>query len=213
MLYAGLLRTASSAEDDDGMKQMYVLNVPADRLPKDYKGPDLVIESRKVGNEGRFVNDPINSGRIPNVHVEFYYDPERQVPLGIMVASRHIEVGEELLFEYGIGYWQIMNRNIMRTHTDFWRCVSPWCARMKSMLGDRDISIPNKPDFIHDPPSPDDYSPLDTKGTRLDDNEGFTSDDASSADESDDGGKQDDNKETQNTDTVLVAMYDGEATV
>ena len=55
--------------------------------------------------------------------------------------------GEELLIDYGEGFWKTMYCGIMRAHTETYRLLVPWCARMKQLIEERGLDEPPHPDF------------------------------------------------------------------
>ena len=55
--------------------------------------------------------------------------------------------GEELLIDYGEGFWKTMYCGIMRAHTETYRLLMPWCGRMKQLIEDRGLDEPPHPDF------------------------------------------------------------------
>jgi hypothetical protein len=60
--------------------------------------------------------------------------------------------GEELLIDYGEGFWKTMYCGIMRAHTEAYRYMQPWCSRMKQMLEEKNVDQPPKPDFTRSLP-------------------------------------------------------------
>jgi hypothetical protein len=55
--------------------------------------------------------------------------------------------GEELLIDYGESFWKTIYCGIMRAHTETYRLLMPWCARMKQLIEEHALDEPPRPDF------------------------------------------------------------------
>lgn len=69
-----------------------------------------MIDGRLVGNESRFVNDPLNEDavniKLGLIHCNGAYH-------NIYIASKDIKAGEQLFISYGDDYWKVRNGEVL----------------------------------------------------------------------------------------------------
>ena len=99
----------------------YVYLLPHDDLPGySMRAPPLCIDPLKQENEARFINDqwapPGMEHACANVRAEVVWDVDESIPHLIIMASRTIHAGEELLLDYGKGYWRHTHPQLMVRH-------------------------------------------------------------------------------------------------
>ncbi len=93
-VYAGELLPLSSLQGENAYE--YLFEFPDTAFKK------WAIDGRKVGNFTRFMNHcPPKRENVSSV--EFFYG---NCPRVIFVASKNIQVGDELLYDYGKTYWE-----------------------------------------------------------------------------------------------------------
>lgn len=88
--YTGIL----SLDDKDTKYMAYLSKIDND---------DLGIDAKNCGNEMRFINDYRNLRDRPNVRLEIVYIDKK--PKVLVVVLEDIDEDEELLLDYGEGYW------------------------------------------------------------------------------------------------------------
>lgn len=89
---------------------------------------DKMMDGEKRGNLTRFINDPIDTGKLPNVAVLTYYIEDADLVTSKFETSKKVKKGEELLYKYEqnnktVGYWEerkiTKNKVIFRTWSPF----------------------------------------------------------------------------------------------
>ncbi len=68
------------------------------------------IDADKIGNEFRFINDYRNITYEPNVILKRVYIDKK--PRVLIVVKKDIEVNEQILTDYGEGYWECINSQL-----------------------------------------------------------------------------------------------------
>jgi len=157
-LYAGKLRTDSDFDQTFGYPevslQYYAYDIPSVWSDCDTsklnggRGFPLVLESRDKGGVGRFVNDCWSrpgGTECVNVVPEAMWDPVLRVPTLIIRTTKVVKEGEELVSDYGEAFWRFVWRDLRKSHTQYWRKVSPRCDSLEKLLTQHGIPLPRKP--------------------------------------------------------------------
>ena len=96
-VYTGDITRSAKSDNDN----VYVMNLL----------DDYVIDASKSGGFSRFINDARGCGKKPNVAFELMWCKDTGHPYAAMVIKHPIRSGQELLCEYGPGYWSAMQVN------------------------------------------------------------------------------------------------------
>lgn len=110
--------------------------------PDGYDGPNLYINGS--GSMGGMFNDAwcpsLSSGNgdsaaaAANMEVIRHWDDETQTPQLVFVATRKIEIGDELLGQYGRDYWNIMFQRLRQNHARFAAQTNERCKMLRKMI-------------------------------------------------------------------------------
>ncbi|OQS07689.1 SET domain protein [Thraustotheca clavata] len=67
---------------------------------------EYALDATHTGNEARFINDYRNIASRPNVAFDTYKDVDGMIQVGVWSLNKPIVPGEEILGNYGKGYWR-----------------------------------------------------------------------------------------------------------
>ena len=115
------------SKPEDKIKQVYAYDLSSELFPKQYRGEALVCESLSIGgNETRYVNDVWcrrggGGARNAEASLMFHFDARLQqhVPVMVICASRTIHKGDEIITDYGTGFWNKISTALVREHEIF----------------------------------------------------------------------------------------------
>jgi hypothetical protein len=75
-----------------------------------------------------------NAATAANMEVIRHWDDETQTPQLVFVATRKIEIGDELLGQYGREYWNIMFQRLLQNHARFAAQTNERCKMLRKMI-------------------------------------------------------------------------------
>jgi len=104
-----------------------------------YKGPRLVVENRWEGNTCGFVNDKFCRERADesvNVEAVVMWDARRKLPVVVFCTTRAVKREEELVVDYGDGYWKVVWKRLSKALTAHWAEYEPKCSILKRELNE-----------------------------------------------------------------------------
>eukprot|EP00854_Cymbomonas_tetramitiformis_P001413 gene1413-2017_t len=130
-VYAGQLRTEINIE---GMPPV------TDHYAYDINAAAFDVSGIRVEGEGDSDGDEDENE---------VWDAERGLPCVVFFATRDIKRHEEIITNYGKGYWRVVWKHLSRAHMEYWVRASPRVRAMENALVQRREDLPEKP-----PPMP-----------------------------------------------------------
>jgi len=127
--------------EEDRIKQVYAYSMNSELFPKAYTGPSLICESLSFGgNEMRFVNDVWcrrGGERCKNAEATLFFDTAHDnMPVMVICANRLINKGEEILTDYGSGFWNKISTALAREHKNYQDKVEAQLRDMEQRLAE-----------------------------------------------------------------------------
>jgi hypothetical protein len=123
MCYAGYLMDNEDISLHDNA-YVFEVNIDAHWKKEDFDGdnlPDLFIDGKQ--SIAGLINDPVSLGsatpRHANLESQDTLDPETNYPMILLVATRKICKGDELLYSYNEKYWKYLWKGLMRRHRQY----------------------------------------------------------------------------------------------
>jgi hypothetical protein len=120
------------------------------RFCPDYNGPSIVIDSTQRGNAARFANDKWGrreESQAVNVSVETRWDSRHNVPFILLRASRAIRPNEEIVCDYGDGFWRKVTKYTMIRQAQYLKYMEYKCSQLVQVLNENHIKVPPIPSW------------------------------------------------------------------